>query len=217
MSIELCGEKSSPSEAIWPYTYLYMEANQVSFRTHENMQDVLYKPGAEGPANHYLMLRGGVDTGNVTIWERGVVGGEYIKSFGHYHTWDFQETYHIVSGEGVALMQKRVTGEDGSPTSSAIEDFRVLRVHAGDTLDIPLGYGHILCNIGNTFLITVDNSPSDPQTAKTKPHADYEPIRFLHGFAFYLVERDGKPALLRNQNYGEIKNMYAADIPIVDQ
>ena len=190
-----------------------MDQQPMTGRTHEEMRDVLKDPDAIGPDVHYTMLRGGPEKGNITAWKPGLVGEEYIKTFGHYHTWDFAETYRITSGRGVALMQKRAV-EDGKPIDDKLDDFLVINVEAGDLLEIPPGYGHILANTGEDALITTDNSPSnDP----SRPHADYEPIRRMHGFAYYLVCRDGSPALVKNPLYKEIAETDFAGIPVVEQ
>ncbi len=173
-----------------------MTSNPYSTRTHEAMKEVLLEPEAPAPETFYHMLRGGPEKGNVTIWEPGRAGREYIKTLGHYHTWDFKETYRILAGEGIALFQKRASAED-----EALEDVRVVHVKAGDVLEMPIGYGHILVNTGSGLLVTIDDSPSnDP----SKPHADYEPIRRMHGMAYYIVEDNGVPALMRNSNYTSI-------------
>src|SRR3989344_4144912 len=92
-------------------------------RTHEMMKDVLMHPEAEGPAIHYYMIRGGKDKQNVTVWETGTVGGEYIKTYGHYHVGELDETYQIVQGEGIALLQKLVV-ENNTPNPSRIAEFK---------------------------------------------------------------------------------------------
>jgi len=35
-------------------------------------------------------------------------------------------------------------------------------------------------------------------------HADYKPIKKLKGFAYYVVEKKGKPVLVKNSNYKKI-------------
>src|SRR3989338_9251697 len=61
-------------------------------RSHEKMKDVLMTPDAQGPATHYYMIRGGSKKRNITVWESGTVGGEYIKTYGHYHVGNLDET-----------------------------------------------------------------------------------------------------------------------------
>ena len=62
-------------------------------RSHEKMKEVLMHPEAQGPEIHYYMIRGGKDKKNITVWEVGTVGGEYIKTYGHYHVGTLDETY----------------------------------------------------------------------------------------------------------------------------
>jgi len=36
-------------------------------------------------------------------------------------------------------------------------------------------------------------------------HADYQLVKQMKGFAYYVVEHEGKPALVKNKLYKEIK------------
>jgi glucose-6-phosphate isomerase len=169
------------------------------------MKDVLMKPDAPGPAIHYYMIRGGSKKRNVTVWESGTVGGEYIKTYGHYHVGALDENYWIIQGEGVALLQKRVA-ENGVEHADHIEEFKAIRVKAGDSVYMPSGYGHLVVNTGQTWLVTVDDSPVEGagDSASMPGHADYEPVREMRGFAYYVVEKDGKPVLVKNPLYKEV-------------
>ncbi len=172
-------------------------------RSHEDMKDVLMHPEAQGPEIHYYMIRGGVDKTNITVWETGTIGGEYIKTLGHYHVGKLDETYRVIEGEGVVLLQRRKE-ENGSPLDDEIESFYAIRVKVGDSVFIPSGTGHLVANIGKTWLATVDNSPvnfAEVDPVSLPGHADYEPVKKLHGFAYYLVEENGKPSLVKNPNY----------------
>ena len=88
--------------------------NSYASRKHEEMKEVLMSPESAGPAVHYYMIRGGKDKKNITILESGTIGGEYIKTYGHYHVGDLDETYWILLGEGVALLQKLATTESSA-------------------------------------------------------------------------------------------------------
>ena len=90
-------------------------ADTFATRTHEKMREVLLDPNAEGPGVHYWMIRGGSEKGNITVWESGLVGREFIKTYGHYHVDALPETYWILSGEGIALLQKK-TGDGSDPS-----------------------------------------------------------------------------------------------------
>lgn len=189
-------------------------------RTHEKMRDVLMDPSATGPEVHYHMVRGGSDQRNITIWEPGTVGGEYIKTYGHYHVGKLDETYWVIFGEGVVLVQKRVVGDDGKEKDDEIDEAYAVRVKTGDALFIPAGWGHLVANVGKTFFVTADDSPVnfeevDPVTLPG--HADYDAVKAMQGFCYYIVEKDGEVVLVRNEKYKkipEISIIEAKDYPL---
>lgn len=199
-----------------------MRGMSVSFepfasRPHEKMKDVLMNPSASGPAVHYYMIRGGKNKRNITIVETGTVGGEYIKTYGHYHEGQLDETYWFVQGEGVVLKQKRAE-EGGVPHADKIADFVAIRVKPGDSVYMPPGYAHMMANVGKEWLVMVDDSPVEgaDDSASMPGHADYKPVQDMRGFAYYVIEREGKPALKRNANYSEIANTDFGGIPVTD-
>lgn len=179
----------------------------LAVRTHEEMKPVLMVPDAEGPSVHYYMIRGGTEQKNVTVWSPGTVGGEYIKAFGHYHRDSFIETYTIVSGTGIMLLQEHQKG-----AIDEIISIKAIRVAAGSVIDIPPNAGHLLVNTGTEWLVTVDNSPVEQSSTESAwpMHADYESVQNMRGFAYYVVEENGKPAFVRNPSYKS-----APDIEII--
>ena len=195
---------------------LGMEFEPLAVRAHEKMKDVLMHPEAVGPAVHYYMIRGGSEKGNITIWESGTVGGEYIKTYGHYHIGELDETYSILAGEGIALLQKLVE-ENGVPQIDRVEEFRAIKVSAiggsasggkaVNSVYMPPGFGHLVVNTGKTWLVTSDDSPvfGANDSASMPGHADYEMVRKMRGFAYYVVEKDGAPAFVKNPLYKEIR------------
>lgn len=189
-------------------------------RTNEKMKDVLMDPSAPAPEIHYHMVRGGSDQRNITIWEVGKVGDEYIKTYGHYHVGKLDETYWVIYGEGVVLVQKRIVGADGQPLDDQIDQAYAVHVKPGDALFIPAGWGHLVANIGKTFFVTADDSPvnfEEVDPASLPGHADYEAVKKMQGFCYYIVERDGKPALVKNEKYtkvSELEIIEAKDYPL---
>jgi glucose-6-phosphate isomerase len=171
-------------------------------RRHEDMKDVLSNPSVDGPVIHYYMIRGGSDKTNITIWECGNVGGEYIKTYGHYHVGNICEVYRIVGGNGIVLLQQRKVDSNGLSIDNKIETFIAIKVKSGDTVHMPPEFGHLVVNIGKTWLVTIDNSPlRSTDDAKLPSHANYESVRRMHGFAYYIVDDCGKPKLIKNTNY----------------
>lgn len=176
-------------------------------RTHEKMSDVLMDPAGVGPAVHYYMIRGGSDQKNITVWEPGTISGEYIKTYGHYHVGSLSETYWILYGQGVALLQKLVEDENGNMIADQVADFKAVQVKVGDEVFMPVGYGHLVANVGQTYFSTADDSPvdfEDRDPSSFPGHADYELVKQMRGFAYYVVEHEGKPALKRNPLYKSI-------------
>lgn len=176
-------------------------------RSHEKMKEVLMNPDAPGPEIHYYMIRGGTNKKNITVWETGTVGGEYIKTYGHYHVGQLDETYWIINGDGIVLLQTRAMDEKGNPIDEQIETFKAIKVKSGDSVFIPSGTGHLVVNIGKTWLVSADDSPVNFEEAdpvSLPGHADYEPVKKMKGFAYYVVEENGQPKLVKNPNYKRV-------------
>lgn len=169
-------------------------------RTHEKMKDVLMDPGASGPDIHYYMIRGGVDKRNITVCESGTVGGEYIKTYGHYHIGDLEEDYTVLEGTGIIVLQSPIVND-------SVQSFKAIRVKAGDIVHIPKNIGHMAINTGDTWFVTSDDSPvnfSDADPVSLPGHADYESVKKMRGFAYYIVKKDGKPSFVKNPLYKNI-------------
>ena len=186
-------------------------------RDHAAMKEVLMDPNGTGPAIHYYMIRGGVDQKNITVWEPGTISGEYIKTYGHYHVGELSETYWILYGQGIALLQKLAVDENGDTMHDAVEEFKAVPVKAGDEIFMPSGYGHLVANVGETYFATADSSPvnfGDKDPASFPGHADYAPVKEMQGFAYYVVEHEGAPALKRNPHYKEIRKEDLGGLPV---
>jgi glucose-6-phosphate isomerase len=183
------------------------------------MKEVLMNPTAPGPAIHYYMIRGGVDQKNITVWEPGLVGEEYIKTYGHYHVGSLDETYWILYGEGVAVTQKLSTNSDGTFIHDVVDEFTAKIVKQGESMYMAPSFGHLFANVGTTYFVTADTSPVNfekKDEASLPGHADYKLVQEMQGFAFYVVEFNGKPSLKRNPKYKEVKKIETNGIPILE-
>ena len=179
-------------------------------RSHEKMKEVLMDPNGVGPAIHYYMIRGGADQKNITVWEPGTISGEYIKAYGHYHVGALDETYWIIYGTGIALLQKLAVDTSGKMIPDKVEEFKAVKVKPGDEIYMPPGYGHLVLNTGRTYFVAADSSPVSFEEKKDEAsmpgHADYLLVQKMRGFAYYVVEgKDGQPTLVKNKLYKEIK------------
>lgn len=179
-------------------------------RTHEKMKEVLMNANAQGPEIHYHMIRGGSEKRNITVWEPGTIGSEYIKAYGHYHITNFVETYKVLEGNGFLLLQMRKKDAVGNFIDDEIDSFEVVEAKAGSILVIPPFAGHAMINTGKNWLVTSDNSPvhfDNGDSASMPQHADYEPFRKMHGFAYYVIEKDGKPEFVKNTHYKSVPSI----------
>ncbi|NTU73234.1 hypothetical protein HGB07_03635 [Candidatus Roizmanbacteria bacterium] len=187
-------------------------------RSHEKMQEVLMDPNGVGPAIHYYMIRGGRDQRNITVWEPGTISGEYIKTYGHYHVGKLDETYWFIHGEGVALLQKLVQDEQGNMIVDQVEEFKAVPVKQGESLFIPSSYGHLVANVGSTYFVTADDSIVDFEErdpVSMPGHADYLLVKQMQGFAYYVVEHEGKPALKKNPRYKSVLKEELNGLPVI--
>ena len=176
-------------------------------------------PNGIGPAIHYYMIRGGSDQKNITVCEPGTISGEYIKTYGHYHVGDLSETYWIIYGQGVVLLQKLAENENGEMIADEVEEFKAILVKAGQEVFMPAKFGHLVANTGETYFATADDSPvdfEDKDPASFPGHADYELVKKMRGFAYYVVEHDGKPTLKKNPLYKTIQKEDLGGLQVVD-
>lgn len=188
--------------------------NVLGVRTHKEMVDVLMSPTSPGPEIHYYMIRGGSEKGNITVWESGTVGEEYIKTYGHYHISDFIEIYKVLSGEGILILQERKLDESGNPVDDEVEYVKAIFIKEGSVIEIPKRAGHLAVNTGGKWLVTEDNSPVHTGNDKSAwpVHADYAPVKKLGGFAYFVVERNGKPDFVKNPNYKNIPEIIIEEL-----
>lgn len=187
-------------------------------RTHEKMKEVLMDPNGAGPEVHYYMIRGGKDQKNITVWEPGTISGEYIKTYGHYHVGNIDETYWIIYGEGIALLQKLALDKDGKMIPDIVEEFKVIRVKQGDNIYMPPEWGHLVVNTGSTYFVTADDSPvnfEEVDPVSLPGHADYKPVQEMQGFAYYVIAHEGKPTLVKNLKYKEIRKEDLGGLPVI--
>jgi len=176
-------------------------------------------PNGAGPAIHYYMIRGGSAQKNATIWEPGTISFEYIKTYGHYHAGDLSETYWIVYGQGVALLQKLAIDEKGNMIPDDVSEFKAIPVSPGQEIFMPSGFGHLLANTGETYFVTMDDSPVDFEErdpASLPGHANYELVKKMQGFAYYVVEHEGLPALKKNPRYKNIQKEDLGGLPVIE-
>jgi glucose-6-phosphate isomerase len=169
-----------------------------SARALSEMRQVLKNPGAKGPDPVYLVFRGVPDQAaqagirsDITIINPGTLGNEYTKTHGHYHLGEGVESYKVLSGEAVLILQKPNYDLEG------VEAVRVVKLSPSQTVEIPAGWGHTLVNIGPTPLIAENFEPPTIEQL-------YSAYKKKHGAAYYVLDQDGQMKIEPNKNYGEV-------------
>lgn len=165
-------------------------------KTLEQLKPVLINSKSSGSDPVYFVFQEIKDEkwANITIIQNGKLGIEYPKTFGHYHSTDVNEIYHVVTGEGILqLNKKHMDGDKWDP--SRVDAVYLVKAQVGDEVLITPEYGHSWSNTGNFPLISFDNWTSGHQPS------DYEEIEKHHGLAYYLVEEGGHPKAIPNPNY----------------
>ena len=123
-----------------------------------------------------------------------MLGQEFPKTFGHYHTagptgLPHAEIYEVLTGTAHLLLQKR--------DKDAVVDVALVEANQGEKMLVPLGYGHLLINPTEKTMVTGN-------LVSTECVQDNEFFRRMRGGAYYeLKER----RFVKNRNYGEVPEL----------
>lgn len=171
-----------------------------SSRSLEAMKPVLKDPESVGQDPVYWVFSdlSEEEWANMTIIASARYEGEYPKTYGHYHGTDINETYHLIEGEGVLLMQKKFLDESGQWIEDKVEEVLLVKAEPGDEILITPEWGHSWSNLGDYPLVSFDNWRSGHHPS------DYGVMERLQGMAYYLVEENGEVTLVPNPNYKDL-------------
>ncbi len=177
-------------------------------RTLEDMRVVLHDPSATGPENLYFMYRDVIrpeDKGktapkglryDITIIPPAKLGGEWTKTFGHYHPLApsgayYPEVYEVLAGRAIYLLQRR-------DAKGAIDDVLIIPAGPGEKVFMLPGYGHATINAGPGPLAMANWVAGSFQS-------EYGDYRERHGAA-YLGLVDGTDVRWEpNHHYGTLQ------------
>ncbi|NLZ31451.1 MAG: glucose-6-phosphate isomerase [Methanomicrobiales archaeon] len=162
-----------------------------SVRTLGDMRCVLANPDRSGNIPLYYMYRDLALTAgdraylreqnvrfDITVIPPGTVGGEYVKTKGHYHPLSpsgigYPELYQVLDGEALYLLQR-----------SDLRDIVVVTAKAGEFVLIPPGYGHVTINAGKEELAMAN-------LVSAGFSSEYTFYERMQGGAYYLTEEGG--------------------------
>lgn len=142
----------------------------------------------------YYMYRG-VEENNgirydITVLNPDMLGAEFLKTKGHYHTGKFPEVYTVLEGQAIYLMQKKSADD-------VIEDVYAVKAQPGDVVIIPPDYGHITINPSKTEKLTMANWVASACSS------DYSLFEQLQGGCYYYLET----GWMKNPNYKQVPEL----------
>lgn len=170
-----------------------------SVRDLSGLRAVLKDPSSLGPDPVYWVYSEIADGrwANLTVIAPGRFTDEYPKTFGHYHGSAVNETYHLIEGEGVLLLQKKHF-EGGKWIPEKVDEVILIKAKPGDEILITPEWGHSWSNLGEGPLLSFDDWRSGHSPF------DYEDIKSLQGLAYYLIEENGRVKAVPNPKYVDL-------------
>ncbi|MCS7121407.1 MAG: glucose-6-phosphate isomerase [Archaeoglobaceae archaeon] len=132
-----------------------------------------------------------------TIMISAEVGGERIKTLGHYHPEVFEgltypEVYQVLKGRAFFLLQKEVEGK--------IVDAVVVEAEKKDIVIVPPNYGHVTINPEDEKIVTAN-------WVCNKFSPIYEPYKMRRGACYYYVNEEW----IKNPRYGKVPELRFAE------
>ncbi len=135
---------------------------------------------------------------DLTVIVPGTLGGEYIKTAGHYHPkkpgtgLTYPEVYEVLHGRAHYLLQ-RLHPEAPGQLDSVI----LIAAKPGDKVLIPPHFGHITINPGEDYLIMSNWVAREFSSI-------YEPVQKAGGGAYFELYTDEGPEFLANPGYPDL-------------
>lgn len=164
----------------------------ITSRMAGEMKEVAYLPQETALPDEelaYIVIRNPGKNLTITPFSRWG-GGEYPKTYGHFHVPDYAENYQVLKGKAGFLLQ-RMEGEQ-------LHQIQFKVVEEGESFVVPAGWGHVSMNLGPDYLITRDDH--DPAHFEN----DYSFVKKMRGFAYYICEDGDSWKAVPNPAYGEV-------------
>lgn len=130
---------------------------------------------------------------DITVIPHYDLGGEYIKTVGHFHPerkkgGTYPEYYEVIEGRALYLLQKNTPDDDVAETI-------FIEANTGDKVYIPPNYGHVTINIGTDTLVMCN-------LVEASFKSIYEPFQNKKGAAYFcLSHAEEDYGLVPNKNY----------------
>ncbi len=183
------------SDAKRYYTYGTAPNAQILYRIY---RDVCFEEHREMIAGHDLRY-------DIVSMSPGKIGGEFIKTNGHYHPKadddePYPEIYEVLHGSTVLLLQ-----------DEHVADAIAIEAGVGAQILIPPGYGHITINPTDDYLVFCNVISSNFTSV-------YNMIEKRNGGVYYFIEDKGEKKWIKNPDYTKypkLKHIEPGQMPII--
>ncbi|NLA11299.1 MAG: glucose-6-phosphate isomerase [Firmicutes bacterium] len=148
---------------------------------------------------------------DLTVIVPGTLGGEYVKTAGHYHPekpgtgLTYPEVYEVLHGRAHYLLQRprRERPEE-------LETVILIAAKPGDKVLIPPHFGHITINPGDDYLIMSNWVSRDFSSI-------YGPVREAGGGAYFELSTEEGPEFVANPGYQQLPPLQRCPVTPVPQ
>lgn len=160
---------------------------------------VMYRDCALTPEDRAWLGEQGVRF-DLTVIPPATLGGEYVKTKGHYHPKNeagigYPELYQVLAGEAHYLLQKK-----------DLSDVVAVTARAGDVVLVPPGYGHVTINPGEEVLVMAN-------LVSTRFESEYGFYEEMCGAAYYEMESEGWVRNARYSGTPSFRKFSAGEVP----
>ncbi|GMR19273.1 MAG: hypothetical protein BMS9Abin34_405 [Patescibacteria group bacterium] len=173
----------------------------ISIRKIEEMKDVAYRPEEiripPEEAAYWVIRNPGRNLTIFPFYRLG--GGEYPKTYGHFHKPPYAENYQVLYGKAGFLLQKMVPRK--ARGKGRIAEIRLKILGPGERFTVPAGFGHIMLNMGDDYVVTMDDH--DPRHFDN----DYGPVKEARGLGYFIVEDKGRWKAIPNSNFTDLPSL----------
>lgn len=185
-----------------------MRHPDISQRMLFDMKTVFKNPGSiKNDSIYYTVYRnleilGGKIRYDITVLPQKITGGEFTKTFGHYHESASPELYEVLEGNACFLLQRYKSNP------KEIMEAYIIDCAAGEKAIMPPGFGHLSVNIGKSDLVLANWIGL--------AEYDYGLYKNLHGGCYYILDNGNNIEFEKNPNYTSVpklKKIKLRDLP----
>ena len=203
-----------------------MVTGEVKFKKSMDMNPLLRKPLEGDDSWNYVFVNGvyhsleekeayekmGLMNG-ITVLNSGTMNGECRKNSGHYHGLNeghvlpYLEIYEILYGKAAFFLQE--SDNFNKDEELVVKSMRMVVLNAGEKIVIPPYCAHCAINVGDDMMAFYNLAAPCP--------LHYEPITEHHGFAYYILNRNGVLVAVKNPNYKDVPELDVIGVQPCDE